>query len=107
MPRLQILKIMDNVPDSIFIEAFDTNTGELFRILFGIHRPGDDLTRGEESAQKAKAAGQGAHRLKRRPLADQMHVVLWVIKATDIRFEKGQYSEIIKYVQEQLREASK
>lgn len=79
--------------------------GELFRILFGIHRPGDDLTRGEESAQKAKAAGQGAHRLKRRPLADQMHVVLWVIKATDIRFEKGQYSEIIEYVKEQLQEA--
>ncbi|CAH3119377.1 unnamed protein product [Pocillopora meandrina] len=79
---------------------------ELFRILFGMDRPGDDLTRDEESALKAKAAGQGAHRLEKPPLADQMHVVIWVIKANDIRFEKGQYREVIKYVQDQLREAT-
>lgn len=78
----------------------------MFRILLGIERPGDDLTRDQESAQKAKAAGLGAHRLEKPPLADQMHVVLWVIKANDIRFQMGHYNEIIKFVQNQLREAS-
>ena len=61
------------------IGTFNYNTVELFRILFGMDRPGDDLTRDEESALKAKAAGQGAHRLEKPPLADQMHVVIWVI----------------------------
>lgn len=79
--------------------------GELFRILFGIHRPGEELKRDHESAQLAEAAGPAAYKLEKRPLVDQMHVVFWVIKGVDIRFEKGKYREIIKFVQEQLKRA--
>ena len=35
-----------------------------------------------------------------------MHVILWVIKANDVRFETGQYQEIIKFVQHQMKEQS-
>lgn len=79
--------------------------GELFRILFGIHRPGEELKRDHESAQLAEAAGPAAYKLEKRPLVDQMHVVFWVMKGVDIRFEKGKYREIIKFVQEQLKRA--
>ena len=99
--------MIGHIPLQILTETFNSNTVELFRILFGIDRPGDDLRRDDESTLKAKAAGQGAHKLEKPPLADQMHVVIWVIKANDIRFEKGRYRDIIKYVQDQLREASK
>ena len=81
-------------------------TGELFRILYGIERAGDDLTRDRASARKAARAGVGAHRLDKPPIADQMHVVVWVIKANDIRFETGQYREIINFVLHQLRKES-
>ena len=62
------------------------------------------MTRDQASAQKAAAAGVGAHRLEKPPIADQMHVVLWVIKANDIRFETGKYKEIIKFVEHELKE---
>ncbi|XP_078380063.1 uncharacterized protein LOC144663008 isoform X2 [Oculina patagonica] len=87
-----------------FFELNKTEEGELFRILFGIERAGDDLTRDYKSAQKAEAAGVGAHRLKRPPILDRIHVVLWVIKANDIRFQTGQYREIIKFVQDRLKQ---
>ena len=80
--------------------------GELFRIIYGIERPGDDLTRDYTSAAKAAEGGVGAYRLKKKPIADQMHVILWVIKANDVRFETGKYQEIIKFVQHQMREQS-
>ena len=67
---------------------------------------GDDLTRDQVSTQMTEAVGVGAHRLNKPPLADQKHVVLWVIKGNDIRFQKGRYREIIKFVQDQLKEAS-
>ena len=86
--------------------SFLFKTGELFRILFGIERPGEYLTRGSMGAQKAESAGVAAHRLKKRPIVDQMHVVLWVIKAVDIRFQMGQYREKIEFVQDQLKKAS-
>ena len=35
-----------------------------------------------------------------------MHVILWVIKANDVRFETGKYREIIKFVQHQMKEQS-
>ena len=86
-------------------KLFLPETGELFRILFGIERPGDDLTRGH-NAQKAEATGVGAHRLKKPPILDRIHVVLWVIKANDVRFQQGQYREIIKFVQDRLKQES-
>ncbi|XP_078380120.1 uncharacterized protein LOC144663055 isoform X2 [Oculina patagonica] len=85
-----------------FFQLNKNEEGELFRILFGNERPGDELTRGSESAKKAEAAGVGAHRLKKPPILDQTHVVLWVINGNDIRFQKGQYREKIKFVQNQL-----
>ena len=35
-----------------------------------------------------------------------MHVILWVLKANDVRFETGKYQDIIKFVQHQMREQS-
>ena len=64
------------------------------------------MERDQASAQKAAAAGVGAHRLEKPPIADQMHVVLWVIKADDIRFQLGKYREIINFVQDQLNKES-
>jgi len=89
-----------------FFEMDRTEEGELFRILFGIEQPGEYLTRGSEGAQKSESAGVAAHRLKKPPIVDQMHVILWVIKAVDIRFQMGQYREKIKFVQDQLRKAT-
>lgn len=63
--------------------------------------------RDHRGAEKAATGGVGAHKLEKPPLADQMHVILWVIKANDIRFEKGMYSDIIKFVQHKAREQSK
>ena len=74
--------------------------------MFGIERPGDDLARDSKSTHKAETAGAAACRLEKPPIVDQMHVILWVIKANDIRFQKGRYREIIKFVQDQLRKAS-
>lgn len=87
-----------------FFDLGRIEEGELFRIIYGIERPGDDLTRDYTSAAKAVEGGVGAYRLKKKPIADQMHVILWVIKANDVRFETGKYQEIIKFVQHQMRE---
>jgi len=89
-----------------FFELDKAEEGELFRILYGIERPGDNLTRDYTSTNKAEAAGAAACRLEKPPIADQMHVILWVIKANDIRFQTGKYREIIKFVQYQLRKAT-
>ena len=62
--------------------------------------------RDHSGAEKAATGGVGAHKLEKPPLADQMHVVLWVIKADDIRFEKGMYSDTIKFFQHMAREQS-
>ena len=64
------------------------------------------MSRDHMSAQLAVATGPAAYKLEKCPLVDQMHVVFWVIKGVDIRFEEGKYREIIKFVQEQLRSAS-
>lgn len=86
-----------------FFELDKAEEGELFRILYGIERPGDNLTRDSTSTHKAETAGAAACRLEKPPIVDQTHVILWVIKANDIRFQKGKYREIIKFVQDQLR----
>ena len=64
------------------------------------------MCRDHESAQLAVAGGPAAYRLEKRPLVEQMHVFFWVIQGIDIRFERGNYKEIIKFVQEQLQSAS-
>ena len=56
------------------------------------------------SAQKAEAAGVAAHRLEKPPILDRIHVVLWILKAIDIRFKTGHYRESIKFVQDRLKQ---
>ena len=75
---------------------------ELFRILYGIVLPGENIERGDGAKQMAEKAGQAAHRLEKPPIADQVHVVLWVIKADDIRFVNGQYMDKFNFVQQIL-----
>ena len=70
---------------------FLPKTGELFRILFGIEQPGEYITRGSEGAQKTESAGVVTHRLEKPPIVDNTHVILWAIKAIDIRFQMEQY----------------
>lgn len=82
------------------------NTGELFRILYGIERAGDDLMRDHASAMRTMEGGVGAHKYEKPPIADQKHVVLWVIRANDIRFEQGKYREIINFVLNMLKRES-
>ncbi|XP_068686254.1 uncharacterized protein [Montipora foliosa] len=77
--------------------------GELFRIIYGLEKPGDDLTRDAASAWKAAKGGLAAHRYEKPPIADQVHVVIWVISATDVRFEQGKYRENIDFVQHILK----
>ena len=50
----------------------------------------------------AEKAGQAAHRLEKPPIADQVHVVLWVIKANDIRFVNDQYHDKFDFVRQIL-----
>ena len=82
-------------------------TGELFRIIYGLEKPGDDLTRDAASAWKAAKGGLAAHKYEKPPIADQVHVVIWVISATDVRFEQGKYRENINFVQHILKRESK
>lgn len=58
--------------------------------------------RGDRAEEMAKEAGQAAHRLERPPVADQVHVVLWVIKANDIRFVTDQYMDKFDFVRQML-----
>ena len=51
------------------------------------------LTRGSEGAQKTESAGVVTHRLEKPPIVDNTHVILWAIKAVDIRFQMEQYRE--------------
>ena len=64
------------------------------------------MYRDDSSAEKAAKGGVGAHGFERPPIADQMHVVVWVIKANDIRFEQGQYRELINFVLDRLKSES-
>ena len=64
------------------------------------------MTCGDASVQKAAAAEVGAHRLERPPIADQMHVVVWVVKANDVRCKQGKYREIINFFLHQLKSES-
>ena len=64
------------------------------------------MYRDDLSAGKAATGGVGAHRFERPPIADQMHVVVWVIKANDVRFEQGQYRELINFVLDRLKNES-
>ena len=75
---------------------------ELFRILYGAVSTGELIERGDWAEEKAKEAGQAACRLERPPIADQVHVVLWVIKANDIRFVTDQYKDKFDFVRQML-----
>lgn len=84
---------------------FDFNRAEeneLFRILYGIVSAGQLIERGDLAEQMADEAGQAAHRLEKPPVADQVHVVLWVIKANDIRFVNDQYMDKFDFVRQKL-----
>ena len=80
---------------------------ELFRILYGIVSAGQLIERGDLAEQMADEAGQAAHRLEKPPVADQVHVVLWVIKANDIRFVNDQYMDKFDFVRQKLNKEGK
>ena len=75
---------------------------EFFRILYGTVSTGDVIERGDWAKEKAKEAGQAACRLERPTIADQVHVVLWVIKANDIRFVTDQFMDKFDFVRQML-----
>ena len=75
---------------------------ELFRVLYGIVPPGEHIERGDWAKEMADKAGQAAHRLDKPPIADQVHVVLWVIKADDIRFVNDKYMDKFDFVRQIL-----
>lgn len=84
---------------------FDFNIAEeneLFRVLYGNVSSGDNIERGEWAKEMAKKAGQAAHRLEKPPIADQVHVVLWVIMANDVRFQNDQYMDKFDFVRQVL-----
>lgn len=72
--------------------------GELFRIIYGLEKPGEDLTRDTTSKWKAMKGGVAAYKFEKPPVADQMHAVIWVMSAVDPRFEKGSYRENLAFV---------
>lgn len=79
------------------------HSAELFRILYGAVSAGELIDREADRAEQlTKEAGQAAHRLERPPVADQVHVVLWVIKANDIRFENDQYMDKFDFMRQIL-----
>ena len=65
------------------------------------------MIRDYRSVEKAAAGGVGAYKLKKPPIADQMHVILWLIKANDLRFELGRYRDLMNFAQRQLSDRSK
>ena len=75
---------------------------ELFRILYGFVSAGQLIERGQWAEKMVEDAGQAAHRLEKPPVADQVHVVLWVIKANDIRFVNGLYLDKFNFVRQKL-----
>lgn len=84
---------------------FDFNRAEeneFFRILYGVVSAGQLIERGDWAEKMAEDAGQAAHRLEKPPVADQVHVALWVIKANDIRFVNGQYLDKFNFVRQKL-----
>ena len=52
--------------------------------------------------EMAKTAGRAACNLEKPPVADQVHVVLWVIKANDVRFTRDLYRDKFEFVREIL-----
>lgn len=84
------------------LKIFPLPLDELFRILYGIVSAGQLIERGDWAEKMAEDAGQAAHRLEKPPVADQVHVALWVIKANDIRFVNGQYLDKFNFVRQKL-----
>ena len=79
---------------------------ELFRILYGTVQPGEQLERGKAAERKAKMAGTAGYRLSKPPISDQVHVVLWVVKANDVRLTQGKYMDKFGFLRQQLGKES-
>ncbi|XP_048587987.1 uncharacterized protein LOC116605567 [Nematostella vectensis] len=77
-------------------------SAEFFRILYGGVRDGEVIDREELGARKAASVGTAAHKMNKPPLSRQVHTVLWVIKADDIRLANDRYKDKFKFVRYQL-----
>lgn len=85
-----------------FFEFDALQETELFRILYGTVRDGEVIDRGPMGELKRRSAGAAGHKLNKPPIAQQAHVVLWVIKANDVRLTKDKYKDKFKFVTQML-----
>ena len=51
-------------------------------------------------------AGTAGYRLSKPPISDQVHVVLWVVKANDVRLTQGKYMDKFGFLRQQLGKES-
>ena len=70
-------------------------------------REGEVIDRGQLGEVKRRSAGAGGHKLNKPPISDQVHVVLWVIKANDVRLTQDKYYDKFKFVTQMLKKECK
>ncbi|XP_032227443.2 uncharacterized protein LOC116610889 [Nematostella vectensis] len=87
---------------------FDTATeqAELFRIFYGGVKEGEVIDRGALGARKAASVGKAGHKMNKPPLSRQVHAVLWVIKANDVRLANEMYRDKFKFLKDRLSQES-
>ena len=70
-------------------------------------REGEVIDRGHMGEVKRRSAGAAGHKLNKPPIAYQAHVVLWVIKANDVRLTRDKYMDKFKFVTQMLAQECK
>ncbi|XP_070548424.1 interferon-induced protein 44-like [Ptychodera flava] len=71
---------------------------ELFAILYGSLSDCDIIERGEGQP----AYGPGGCNVQKGPLSEQVHVVLWFVKATDVRLDQDSYTMKTEFIRKHL-----